>query len=164
MKSKVNVEWFKIYMNRILKFKKQVQNRIASTNRVLHSINRLQKSEGDLKSNAKCQIYQTCILSISDHDAEIWYNAQNSQKIYINQFQKLQNSTIRKILRFFCIVFIETLKIESNISSIKIRIHRKMQKYAFCTMKMTENYSIRFRILIFYFAKYQNGTFDEYFI
>ena len=39
-------------MDRKLNFKKHVQNRIASANRVLHSINRLQNSEWGLKSNA----------------------------------------------------------------------------------------------------------------
>ena len=41
LKSKSNVRWLKIYINRKLKFKKHVQNRIASANRMLHSINRL---------------------------------------------------------------------------------------------------------------------------
>ena len=53
LKSKIDVKWLKIYMNRKLNFKKHVQNRIVSTNRVLHSINQLQNSEWDLKSNAK---------------------------------------------------------------------------------------------------------------
>ena len=75
--------------------------------------------------------------------------------------QKLQNSTIRKILRFFRIASIETLKIKSNISSIEIRMHRKMQKYALRTMKVTKNYSIRSRTSIFYSSKYQNEIFDE---
>ena len=88
-------------MDRKLNLKKHVQNRIASANRVLHSINRLQNSEWGLKSNAGRQIYQTCISSISDYGAEIWYNAQNSQKSYINQLSKLQNSALRKILGSF---------------------------------------------------------------
>ena len=58
-------------MNRKLNFKKHVQNRITSIKRILHSIDRLQNSKRDLKSNAKRQIYQTCISSISDYDAEI---------------------------------------------------------------------------------------------
>ena len=44
-------------MNRKLNFRKHLQNRIVSTNRVLHSINRLQNSKQDLKSSAKRQIY-----------------------------------------------------------------------------------------------------------
>ena len=43
-------------------------------------------------------------------------------------------------------------------------MHRKMQKYALRTMKMTENYSIRLRTPIFYSSKYQNEVFDENFI
>ena len=78
--------------------------------------------------------------------------------------QKLQNSTLRKILRFFCIASIDALEIKSNISSIEIRIHRKMQKYALRTLKMTENHSIRIRTPIFYFSEYQSGVFDENFI
>ena len=141
-------------MNRKLNFKKHVQNRITSTKRVLHSIDRLQNSKWGLKSNAKRQIYQTCISSISDYDAEIWYNAQNSQKSYLNQLQKLQNSILRKILESFCIASLNAMKIKSNIASIKIRIHRKMQKYALRTMKMTENHSICMCISIFYSFKY----------
>ena len=151
-------------MNRKLMFKKHVQNRITSTNRVLHSINRLQNSEWDLKFNARRQIYQTCISSISDYKTKIWYSAQNSQKPYVNQLQKLQNSTLRKILRSFRIASIDALKIELNISLIAIRIHWEMQKYAFRTMKITENYSIRIRTLIFYLFEYQNEIFDENFI
>ena len=45
LKSKLDVKWLKIYMNRKLNFKKYVQNRITSANRMLHSINRLQNSE-----------------------------------------------------------------------------------------------------------------------
>ena len=78
--------------------------------------------------------------------------------------QKLQNSTLRKILEFFHIASIDTLKIKSNISSIEIRIHRKIQKYAFCTMKMIENHSICICTSILYFSKYQNEVFDEHFI
>ena len=43
-------------------------------------------------------------------------------------------------------------------------MHRKMQEYAFCTIKMIENLLIRIRISIFYFFKYQNQIFDENFI
>ena len=46
------------------------------------------------------------------------------------------------------------MKIESNISSIEIRMHRKMQKYALRTLKMTEKHSIRMRIPIFYFSEW----------
>ena len=86
------------------------------------------------------------------------------QKSYNNQLQKLQNSALRKILRFFRIASIGALKVELNIPSIKIRIHRKTQKYALRTMKMIENNSIRIRISIFYFSEYRSEIFDENFI
>ena len=78
--------------------------------------------------------------------------------------QKLQNSTLRKILESFHTASIDALKIKSNISSIEIRMHQKMQKYAFRTMKMIENDLIRIRISISYFSKYQSEIFDENFI
>ena len=109
-------------------------------------------------------IYQTCITSIRDYDVEIWFNAQKSQKSYLNQLQKLQNSTIRNILGSFCIASIETLKIESNTLSIKSCMYRKMIKYALHTMKMIKNYAIYIRTPIFYFSEYQNQVFDENFI
>ena len=76
----------------------------------------------------------------------------------------MQDSTLRIILGFFRIASIDVLKIESIIPSVKICMHRKMQKYALRTMKMIENYSIRIRILIFYLSEYQNRVFDEHFI
>ena len=164
LKPKIDVKWLGIYMNRKLNFKKHVQNRITSTKRVLHSIDRLQNSEWGLKSNAKRQIYQTCISSISDYDAEIWYNAQNSQKSYLNQLQNLQNLILRKILEFFRIASIDAMKIKSNILSIETRVHWKMQRYALRTMKMTENYSICINTLIFDLLKYLKRIFDENFI
>ena len=102
----------------------------------------MQNSEWGLKSNTGRQIYHTCISSISDYGAEIWYNAQNPQKLYINQLQKLQNSALRKILGSFRTAPIGALEIESNIPPVEIRMHRKMQKYALRTMKMTENHPI----------------------
>ena len=42
-------------------------------------------------------------------------------------------------------------------------MHRKMQKYASRTMKMTENHLIRLRTSILYFSEYQNEIFDENF-
>ena len=78
--------------------------------------------------------------------------------------QKLQNSALRKILGSFRTAPIGALEIESNIPSVKICMHRKMQKYALCTMKMTENHPIRIRTPISYPPEYQNGIFDENFI
>ena len=164
LKSKLNVRTLNIFIDRKLSFKNHAQNRIASANRVLHSINRFQNSDWNLKSNARRQIYQTCISSISDYNAEIWYNAQNSQKSYIDQLKKLQNSTLREVLEFFRITSIDAMKIELNILSIEIHMYRDMQKYALRTMKMTENYSVCICISIFYFSEYQNETFDKNFI
>ena len=131
---------------------------------MLHSINRLQHSEWGLKSNAGRYFYQTCISSISDYSAEIWYNAQNPQKSCINQLQKLQISALRKILGSFRIAPCGALEIESNIPPVEIWRHRKMQKYALRTMRMTENHPIRLRTPISYPPKYQSGIFDENFI
>ena len=72
--------------------------------------------------------------------------------------------TLRKILGFFRTTSIDAMKIESNISSIEVRMHRKMQKYALRTLKMPENHSIRIRTPIFYSSEYQTGIFDENFI
>ena len=82
------------------------------------------------------------ISSISDYDAEIWYNAKNSQKSYLNQLQNLQNLILRNFLEFFHIASIDAMKIKLNISSMKIRMHRKMQKYTLRTIKINKNHSI----------------------
>ena len=78
--------------------------------------------------------------------------------------QNLQNLILKRILKSLRIASIETLKIESNTSSIEIRIHRKIQTYVLRRMKMTKNHSIRIRTSIVYSFEYQNEIFDEKFI
>ena len=76
----------------------------------------------------------------------------------------MQNLALRKILGSFRTAPIGALELESNIPPVEIRMHRKMQKYALRTMKMTENHPIRIRTPISYPPEYQNGIFDENFI
>ena len=135
-----------------------VQKKIAAATRVLHTVNRLQNFEWDLSAKTERQLYISCITSISDYESEIWYI---NQKTYLNQLQKLQNTALRKILECFRTTSVNAMKIEVNISSVKLRLTRKSMKYALRVIKMKKNHSVRSRTSTTYFSEYQNSVDEE---
>lgn len=157
IKPKTCQKWLGVYLDRKLNFKKHVQEKTASAKRVLIVINRLQNSEWGLPSKASKQLYQTCINSISDYGAEIWWK---SQSIFVEKFQKIQNFALRKILGCFRTSPVSAMEIEANILPIRIRMHRKCQKYALRILKMDQSHPIRLRTPRTYPPEYENGT-DE---
>ena len=70
---------------------------------------------------------------------------QHDQKSYIQKFQKLQNVKFRKILKTFKTSSIAVMKIETNISSIKIRLSQKNQKLTLRIMKLNQRHSTRLK-------------------
>ena len=98
VKSKICIWWLKVWLNRKLNFKMHVQTKIIAVTRTLHSLFRLINSEWELNMKSERQLYLACIIIISDYDVEIWWN---NQKSYAIKFRKLQNATLRKILKAF---------------------------------------------------------------
>ena len=80
------VRWLGVWLDRKLNFKTHVQKKTAAATRTLHLINRLLNSERGLSANASRQLYLTCITSISDYRAKVWYKG---QKGYLAQLQKI---------------------------------------------------------------------------
>src|SRR5204863_3362376 len=64
----------------------------------------------------------------------------------LEKFQKLQNIALRKMLGAFKTSPINAMKLEASISSPKIRFKRICKNYAWRTLQMHENHSIRERV------------------
>ncbi len=109
------------------------------------------KKEWELNVKSEKQLYLTCITSISDYDAEIWWN---NQKSYLVKFRKLQNAALRKILNAFRTSSIDAMQIEVEISSMKMRLDQKCKNYAIWIVELSEKHSIRKRTSISYSSQY----------
>jgi len=151
IKSKTCVRWLEVWLNRKLNFKVHVQTKIATVTRTLHSLFRLMNSEWELNAKSGKQLYLACVTSISDYGAEIWWN---NQKSYLVKFRKLQNAALRKILSVFRTSSIETMQIEVEISSMKVRLDQKCKNYAIQIVELPEKHSIRKRTSISYSSQY----------
>ena len=64
----------------------------------------------------------------------------------LEKFQKLQNIALRKMLNAFKTSLINVMKLEASISSSKIRFERICKNYAWRTLQIHENHSIKERV------------------
>lgn len=60
----------------ILNFKYHVKSKAASALRAFTGISRLASTEQGLSYQAPHQLFQTCVATISDFGAEVWWNGQ----------------------------------------------------------------------------------------
>jgi hypothetical protein len=111
-------------------------------------------SEWELNAKSGKQLYLACITSISDYDAEIWWN---NQKSYLVKLRKLQNAALRKILKAFRTSSIDAMQIEAEISPMKVRLDQKCKNYAIQVVGLPEKHSIRKRTSISYSPQYSTG-------
>ncbi len=108
-------------------------------------------SEWGLNAKSGKQLYLACVTSISDYDAEIWWN---NQKSYLVKLRKLQNAALRKILGAFRTSSIDAMQIEAEIPPMKMQLDQKCKNYAIRIVELPEKHSIRKRTSISYSSQY----------
>ncbi len=111
-------------------------------------------SEWGLSAAAGRQLYIACITFINDYGCQVWFN---NQKGFLNSFQKLQNSALRKVLEAFKTSSSSAMKIKAAICSFIVRFQKICRLYALRIAGMTENHPIRQRTSITYSSEYQTG-------
>ena len=136
------VKWLGIWLDRKLTFKAHVQKKVTAATRVLHLIHRLMNSEWGLSAQAEKQLYLTCITSVSDYGAEIWWKGQKS---YQDQLQKLQNKALHKILGAFKTSPTAAMELKASIEPVKVRLNKKCRKYALRVITLPDTHPIRQR-------------------
>ena len=75
--------------------------------RVFMALSWLGNTERGLSQSALRQLYQSCITTVADFRAELWWNQQKTQ---CRPFQRLQNQAMRKIAGSFKTTPIATLE------------------------------------------------------
>ena len=88
--------------------------------RVFMALSRLGNTERGLSQSESAlrQLYKSCITTVADFGAEVWWNQQKTQNL---PFQRLQNQAMRKIAGAFKTTPIAALEAELGLPPADLR-------------------------------------------
>src|SRR5204862_7579909 len=69
-----------------------------------------------------------------------------NQQFLLDKFEKLQNSTLRKILKAFRTFSIAVMKIEADIASVSVRFEKLYKNYALRILQIQNTHSVKQRV------------------
>ena len=131
--------WLGFWLDRKLSWKHHIQTRTASAMRVFMALSRLGNTERGLSQSALQQLYQSCITTVADFGAEVWWN---QQKIQSQPLQRLQNQAMRKIAGAFKTTPIAALEAELGLPPADLRLDRIQRAYATHLLTLPENHPV----------------------
>ena len=103
------------------------------------ALSRLGNTERGLSQSALRQLYQSCITTVADFGAEVWWNQQKTQSL---PFQRLQNQAMRKIAGAFKTTPIAALKAELGLPPADLRLHKIQRAYATRLLTLPDNHPV----------------------
>jgi len=95
--------------------------------RAIGAIQRLANGEIGLSSKAVRQLYNTCVLPVSDFGAEIWWN---NQKGYARKLETVQNSALWKMQGAFRTTPTLAPQAEAALPPVHVRLRHAQRKCA----------------------------------
>ena len=131
--------WLGFWFDRKLSWKHHIQTRTASAMRVFRALSRLGNTKRGHSQSALRQLYQSCITTVADFGAEVWWNQQKTQ---CRSFQQLQNQAMRKIAGAFKTTPIAALEAELGLPPADLRLDRIQRAYATRLLTLPENHPV----------------------
>ena len=131
--------WLGFWLDRKLTWKFHIQTRTTSAMRVFMALSRLGNTEKGLTQAALRQLYQSCITTVADFGAEVWWNQQKTQSL---PFQRLQNQAMRKIAGAFKTTPIAALEAELGLPPADLRLDRMQRGYATRLLTLPESHPV----------------------
>jgi hypothetical protein len=89
---------------------------------VFMTISRLGNTEWGLSHSALRQLYQSCITTVADFGAEVWWNQEKNESVPL---QKLPNQAMRKIAGAFRMTPVAALQAELGLPPADVRLEYK---------------------------------------
>jgi hypothetical protein len=111
--------WLRLWFDKKLTWKSHIRSKTASAMRVFMALSSLGNNEQGLSESALRQLYQSCITTVADFGAEVWWNQQKNQSLPL---QKVQNQAMRKIVRGFRMTPVAGLEAELGHPPADIRL------------------------------------------
>src|SRR5205085_8107504 len=125
--------------DRKLIWKYHIRTRTTSAIKVFMALSRLGNTERGLMQSALRQPYESCITTVADFGAEVWWNQQKSQ---LAPFQKLQNMAMRKIAGAFKTTPITVLEAELGLPAADLRLDKTQRAYATRLFTLPKNHPL----------------------
>src|SRR5205807_3956423 len=111
----------------------------TSAIKVFMALSRLGNTERGLSQSALRQLYQSCITTVADLGAEVWWNQQKTQ---LSPFQKLQNMAMKKIAGAFKTTPIAALEAELGLPPANLRLNRIQRAFTARLFTLPENHPL----------------------
>jgi len=131
--------WLGFWLDRKLTWKHHIRTRTTSAIKVFMALSRLGNTERGLSQSALRQLYQSCITTVADFGAEVWWNQQKTQ---LAPFQKLQNMAMRKIAGAFKTTPIAALEAELGLPPADLRLDRIQRAFTARLFTLPENHPL----------------------
>ena len=131
--------WLGFWLDWKLTWKFHIQTRTASAMRVFMALSRLGTTEKGLSQSALRQLYQSCITSVADFGAEVWWHQLKNQSLPL---QRLQNQAMRKIAGAFRTTPIAALEAELGLPPADLRLDRIQKGYATRLLTLPESHPV----------------------
>src|SRR5205085_1654197 len=128
--------WLGFWLDRKLTWKHHIRTRTTSAIKVFMALSRLGNTERGLSQSALRQLYQSCITTVADFGAEVWWNQQKAQLL---PFQKLQNKAMRKIAGAFKTTPIAALEAELGLPPADLRLDQIQGAFTVRLFTLPEN-------------------------
>ena len=93
------VRWLGFLLDNKLSYKKQVQTKVATAQKVFQRLRRLGNTQRGLSTQATRQLYTSCVSSIADYGVQLWWGKRRNS--LLREYQLLQNTALRQILGAF---------------------------------------------------------------
>ncbi len=136
------VRWLGVYFDNRLAFKSHIEKRLNLATSAFFGLQRLTNTQKGLNSQATRKLYTSCITSIAEYGAPIWWS-KKTPKSTLGLFQRLQNQAIRLILGAFKGSPSKALELEAGIPPPEIRLEKHCNRYALRALSFNPIHPIR---------------------
>lgn len=127
------LRWLGVSVDRKMTFKYHVQTKRLSATRAFMSISRFASCQKRLSLQALTQLFQTCVTTVSDFGAKVWWKGEVGLS---NSIQQGQNAAIRKVAGGFRTTRTAALQAETALPRMVFRLDARQIKYALRLLSM----------------------------
>jgi ribonuclease HI len=135
------LRWLGVWLDCKLTFNQHVATKMAAAERALAGLIRLSSTEKGLNIGNMRQLYQACVVPISDFGSEIWWKGFGQDHLR-RKLQLLQNKATRRILGAFRTTPIALLDVESSLPPVEIRLIHAQRRYAIRLLRLTPEHPV----------------------
>jgi hypothetical protein len=135
------VRWLGFFLDTKLSYKKHVQTKAASAQKVFQRLQRLGNTQKGLTTQATRQLYTACVSSIADYGIQLWWG--KKKNCLLREYKQLQSAALRQILGAFKGSPTKAMEIEAAILPVSLRAEKLCYQYAIRVLSFAKDHPVR---------------------